>query len=78
VKDEWRTIDSCPDQKWVLAWAPEHGTLVVKKVEPNGRGGEHGDFVWATPENDHAGYWAEDLVTHWMPLPEPPKDQPHE
>jgi hypothetical protein len=70
----WQTMDSAPDQKWLLGWAPDLGCMVVKRVEPNSRGGQFGEFVWATPDSSGHGLWAEDLVTHWMPLPSPPAD----
>lgn len=69
---KWLPIESAPDQKWILGWLEDHGCVVVKRVEPNGRGGEHGDFVWATPESPDAGFWAEQLVTHYQLLPSGP------
>jgi len=32
------------------------------------------DGVDIAPLNEYSGYWPH-LVTHWMPLPEPPKEK---
>ena len=69
---KWLPIESAPDQKWILGWLVDYGCVVVKRVKPDGRGGEHGDFVWATPESPDAGFWAEQLVTHYQLLPSGP------
>ena len=63
---EWKTIDSAPkDQTEILVW--------------------DGMFIWMARQNEF-GYWSTDQeegfylaknefvgLTHWMPLPEPPK-----
>jgi hypothetical protein len=72
TESKWLPIESAPDQKWILGWLVDYGCVVVKRVKPDGRGGEHGDFVWATPESPDAGFWAEQLVTHYQLLPSGP------
>jgi hypothetical protein len=51
--------DGCSE--WVLVFAPDRGaSIALWEVER---------WVW-----DSAGYAIPSEVTHWMPLPEPPKE----
>lgn len=73
----WQDGSTCPrDGTWVLGYFggvdyAKPFFSVIRHSEPNGTGGQYGEFVWETPES-RCGYWAENLLTHWMPLPEPP------
>jgi hypothetical protein len=87
VSDEWRTIDSAPkDGTRIDGWAIN--TVTGKEV------GRFASMWWAGDGwqygNPNGFYWNIEVpmvaetgepvvkITHWMPLPEPPKDQTHE
>lgn len=53
---------------------PETERYLVACILPDGNRTVH-TAVWAWDENDEQGDWINwDVVTHWMPLPEPPKE----
>ena len=51
----WQPINTAPTEGWFLASGPfeheaeEHSMRIIRRVEPNGRGGQYGEFVWAEP-----------------------------
>jgi hypothetical protein len=58
---EWQPIETAPkDGAWVMAYSEDEGPVFV-----NNLGGD-----WYTDGNDH---WPILDLTHWQPLPEPPK-----
>lgn len=73
----WQPISTAPKgRRWFLAFGPfGHNErlecAIIRRVKPRG-GGEYGPFVWATPDSYGAPSWAENLPTHWMPLPPAP------
>ena len=65
---EWKKIESAPkDGTKIMIWAPGRAVHVAKW---DNHWGERGDKWWRVPEG---GYWF-DPPTHWMPLPEQPKE----
>ncbi len=41
-------------------------------------GDQYDDSVWETDRgwaDDKDGWWGNGVITHWMPLPDPPKEQ---
>lgn len=84
---EWKTIDSAPKNKWIVAYRPEStigkwDRVVVCRWDSS-------ENSWAFPseimdiyedglfEEDEDGYMPYDPFhcdefTHWMPLPSPP------
>jgi hypothetical protein len=76
---EWRPINTAPKDEWFLASGPfeyeaeEHSMRIIRRVEPNGRGGQYGEFVWAEPGAPSVGLWAEMIPELWHPLPAKPE-----
>ena len=65
---EWRSISSAPkDGSYFLSISKD--ALIPQVIHWDFYGGEK---MWTSPEAD--GHY--DRVTHWMPLPEPPKSTP--
>ena len=66
VAREWRTIDSAPKNGTgiLLGWAG--------RMACSGMWFEH-RHAWMTAHGEYVGSAA---PTHWMPLPDPPKEQP--
>lgn len=80
---KWQPIETAPySPTWVLAWLhlpknpPASGPVIAQRcfVEPErahpdeGLGAYEPDCWWA-----NGRYYPPGHVTHWMPLPEPPK-----
>jgi hypothetical protein len=67
---EWQTIDTAPrDNTLILLYVP--GSAILEIVFGR-RSDENGDEDWLMDIGNNA--WPIDIpVTHWMPLPEPPK-----
>lgn len=88
---EWQTIESAPkDGTKVLLWTDSHldDWYACMVADEGGEGGmEH--FACAqigywegaadAPLRSEPAQWHKELVgepTHWMPLPDPPKEEP--
>jgi len=52
--------------EWVLIDGPE----VCKRIDPPSSNWKEG-YAW---KRIHESFYSPDDVTHWMPLPEPPKE----
>lgn len=66
---EWQPIETAPkDQRWLLFGGPKGRVPYVGRW-----------FVWAGL-NAENGFWQSHCIevkpTHWMPLPDPPQEQP--
>ena len=71
---EWEPIETAPrDGTAILLWGPPQGgdeaTLAVAEyhVESDGFAG------WETGHTDNKRIYLHHRVSHWMPLPAPPK-----
>lgn len=63
-KDEWQEIATAPkDRKYILAWSPER-RMAFQVIWRDGR------YILIGDDSVH---W--DNLTHWQPLPGPPKEQ---
>jgi hypothetical protein len=61
----WQTIDNAPkDGSHLLLWDSQYKQAVIAMWE-KGLGG-----AWVEP---NAEMWEPLIVTHWMPLPNPPE-----
>lgn len=74
---EWQPIHTAPrDGRCVLLFASidddGENMFVGSFVAPT-ESGPFGEFIWK--EQSGASITAERVVTHWMPLPEPPAQQ---
>ncbi len=58
---EWKPIETCPKDKWVIAYLYPYEPFIAKLDQSHG---------WVD-EREHGIY----SPTHWMPLPEPPKEE---
>jgi hypothetical protein len=58
----WQPISTAPFGEYVLAAVPDYGVMKVVKL----------DGGWLTMTGTRIN------PTHWMPLPEPPSEPPHE
>lgn len=68
---EWMPIESAPrDGRRILGWNKWEGALVFEPYQYGSNGKFDG---WRVPYDDE-NYAA--FPTHWMPLPEPPKETP--
>ena len=63
---EWKPIETAPVKKMVLVHDTEEGTTELAFLDLTNKWFNY-DFVELNPN-----------PTHWMQLPEPPKEQPHE
>ena len=71
----WQPIETAPKDKYVLVFSESYGVCVSFYT----RGIDHESDVirdgWFSPERDNRDerMVLDGTVTHWMPLPEPPK-----
>lgn len=70
---DWQPIETIPHKTNVLVYRPgQRGDIDVAQYWPAEDGG---DAHWWTAGGPNAGSdYTDDETTHWMPLPEPPKD----
>jgi len=62
---EWQPIKTAPkDGTWILAWGIDKSVQRVSWGRTR-----QGELQWCTPH----GWCAFRYLTHWMPLPDPPK-----
>lgn len=66
---QWISVkDRLPEMyEWVLIDGPE----VCKRIEPPSSNWKE-QYAW---ETNHDSFYSPNDVTHWMPLPEPPKEE---
>lgn len=79
---EWRTIDSAPRDGTRVLVVDSKGNIDCAKYEPDSY--EYEQFVRTAKDGnvyrtvkEECGWWDSGISiapTHWMPLPEPPKD----
>ena len=64
---EWQPIETAPKETRVLLWVP----LDKQKwaIRSGGYDLYYGRWFYDGPQDDHQ-------PTHWVPLPDPPKDHP--
>jgi hypothetical protein len=72
----WEPIETAPkDGTGVLLWCDfgDTGTEMVaaRWIDNPAPAGPFGKFAWRDYQD---GAVAEQIATHWMPLPEPPED----
>jgi hypothetical protein len=66
---KWRAIGSAPKDGSYIMILFDGEPRVVRWIEP-----EQGQIPWQWAERGQVrGSFHRDFVTHWMPLPEPPK-----
>ena len=74
----WRPIETAPKDRSLLCYGVvagevsgihDHGSVEVAYYQP---GGDFPDFDWVTVHGDAYAVWMK--PTHWMPLPQPPKE----
>ncbi len=71
---EWISVkERLPEiNRWVLAnWVCEWNnksfeSLCIAKLGKNGE--------WLTNDSEYPYFMSDEKITHWMPLPEPPKE----
>lgn len=82
IIDELENLPSCPNicihPRWipVTEWLPEHGEVVLSRLTFN----ELRILQWDNVSRWWLGYgagddWRQKDVTHWMPMPQPPKEE---
>jgi hypothetical protein len=73
---QWQPIETAPGETRLLLWmAPRSwlpdGSIILDKTPPVGGHDIGADFRWYPLRK-----WAQEMgITHWMPLPPPPKDE---
>jgi len=66
---DWQPIETAPKDKPFLGYIPTH-EVPIQTVEMDCE-----DESWVTSYTSEMGWWwSLDKVTHWQPLPEPPKE----
>lgn len=55
--------DRLPDIDQYALWVAESGFMFIREIDKD-------DYPWWNDNVRHCG-----LITHWMPLPEPPKGE---
>jgi hypothetical protein len=74
---QWRPIEEAPkDGRHILAWAAGWATAGIVYWIGNGRDMQDGKPGWTTGQWDKYEQFYCELPTHWMPLPQPPKEKP--
>ena len=74
MSDKWQPIETAPkDGTQILVWSPYRHTCVTwysgqYDDQP------HGWIDWFTGK-EYGGNWYAHKATHWMPLPDPPKER---
>ena len=63
----WRPIESAPNGAWFLVHSERGWIGLARRADPDYAPGED----WF--EDEHTEYLNPAWLTHWMPLPEPPK-----
>ena len=72
-KMEWQPIDTAPKDKFVLLAGPS-GYTTIETVFATGRTcSDYRVGRWIDHANDDLTDWGFN-PTHWMPLPDPPKN----
>jgi hypothetical protein len=73
----WQPIETAPrDGTLILLFCDHHDGDPEWRIghydqAPFGKPGPFGRYVWQM--QDDGGCFAEQIVTHWMPLPDPPE-----
>jgi len=66
----WQPIETAPKDGTVILTLRKNGRIAPAVWYDNPFGDKN-----TVIDNSSGKWWT---VTHWMPLPEPPKEQPHE
>ena len=67
----WQPISTAPKDQAILIW---DGSEVVSAEFLRGPGGEFAGWDWV--QHSDSGRVTSFKATHWMPLPEPPAQDP--
>jgi len=71
---EWQPIETAPHETPVIILRDGIPCIGEKRTEiPSFEDTYNAFDYWDDPNND-GQCWDECLITHWMPLPAPPKD----
>ncbi len=76
---DWQPIETAPkDGRLMLLWDASNpdGYVVARWARDDRRPGPFGPFVWLSGHVRYGERLAEQIPTHWMPLPAPPEDRP--
>jgi hypothetical protein len=65
---DWQPIESAPKDGWFLAFKPSCAVIVGTILD-----GDHPDCEFDGGVHEGWSHQYVDGITHWMPLPEPPK-----
>ena len=71
---EWQSIETAPRGEYVLVFSPdcnEWSQIMIARAEITDEPGDEGDWY----ELNGIGRPIEMVLTHWMPLPDPPGGQ---
>lgn len=70
---DWRPIETAPKEQNVLVWSRYIDVSIARKVGRYWTGVVDGRLAIDNQTDFGTNYIELDPVTHWMPIPEPPK-----
>ena len=69
---KWKPIETAEKDKKILVYSPKYGECFAVNFMFNEN--DISDTAWVIARSEEATFIVRD-PTHWMPLPEPPKDE---
>lgn len=74
----WQTIDTAPKDRFILLWCPEDESRWLAKWQGGEWYGVDDEGLTRNGDADRPSAMHRWVVTHWMPLPDPPKAAPQQ